>query len=119
ISNVVAEADVEHAIDFIQHHEAHVVEVDDSPIEQIDHPAGRADENFRPMPEELHLGNDLLPAIDGDGTDGRELAKTLDFRFDLDRQLAGGDENDRLRRDAAVAALKERNSEGGGLAGAG
>ena len=71
------------------------------------------------MLEELHLRRDLLPAVDGDGADRRELAEALDLRVDLHGQLARGHEDDRLRRQALGRALEDRDAEGGGLAGAG
>ena len=60
IADVVAEADVQHAIDFIEHDEAHVIEVDDPAVEQIDQviePAGTARELLhRPHDREAATG---------------------------------------------------------------
>ena len=50
---------------------------------------------------------------------GRVLAEALELGVDLDAQLAGGDEDDRLRRQALGRALEDGDAEGGGLAGAG
>ncbi len=115
VADVVAKADVEHPIDFIEHDEAHVAEIDDAAIEQIDHPAGRADENFRAVPQKFHLGHDLLPAVNGDGADGRELPDPLDLRFHLHRQLTRRDENNRLRGQALGCHLQHRDAERGRL----
>jgi hypothetical protein len=119
VADVVAEADVEHAVDLVEHDEADVVEVDDPPVQHVDHPAGGADDDLRVVLEELHLDGDFLPAVHRDGTDGGVLPEPLDFDVHLHGQFAGGDENDRLRRQALAAVGKQRDAEGGGLAGAG
>ena len=64
IADVVAEADVEHPVHFVEHDKADVLEVDDPPVQQVDDPPGRADEDLGVVLQELHLGGDLLPAID-------------------------------------------------------
>src|SRR5207248_5940706 len=112
--NVIAETDVEHAIHFVEHDEADIVEVDDAAIEQVDHAAGRADDDLGVVLEEFHLGGDFLAAIDGDGSDGGMLADALDFRFNLNGQLASGNQDQGLGCAFAVALLQDGNSEGGG-----
>src|SRR5437868_8037801 len=78
IADIVAEADVEHSIDFIEHDEANVVEADDPTIEQIDDTSRSPHDDFRMMLEELHLRRDLLAAVDRDGADRGVLAEALD-----------------------------------------
>jgi hypothetical protein len=69
--------------------------------------------------EELHLGGDLLAAVDGDDADRRVGAEAFELGVDLDGEFAGGDEDDGLGGQAAGGPLEDGDAEGGGLAGAG
>jgi hypothetical protein len=102
-ADVVAEADVEHAVDLVEDDEADVLEVDDPPLEQVHHAARRADEDLRPVLEELHLRGDFLAAVDGDDADRGVLGEAFELGVDLDAELARGHEDDRLRRQPLVA----------------
>src|SRR5690606_37371456 len=99
--------------------EADVLEVDDAAVEQVDDPAGRADDDLGPVLEELHLGGDALATIDRHGTDGRVLAEALEFGVHLDGQFAGGNEDEGLGGVALVDLAEDGDAECRGLAGAG
>lgn len=119
VADVVAEPDVEHPVDLVEDDEADVLEVDDAAFEQVDDPAGGADDDLGVVAEVLHLGGDLLPAVDGEGLDRGVLAEALDLGLDLDGQLARGDEDEGLGGDPLGHLLEDGEAEGGGLAGAG
>src|SRR5437764_1299588 len=54
-ADVVAEADVEHAVDLVEDDEADVAEVDDVAVEQVHDASGRADDDLGAVAQELHL----------------------------------------------------------------
>ena len=67
------------------------------------------------MLEEFHLGGNLLAAIYRHGANGRVLPKPFHFSIDLNRQLAGGNENDCLGGLAFFELAEERNGKRGGF----
>ena len=77
----------------------------------------RADEDLRVVLEEFHLGRDLLPAIDGQRADRRELPEALELGIHLHRQLACRHQHDRLRGQALLALGQQRDAKRGGFAG--
>jgi hypothetical protein len=58
-------------------------------------------------------------AVDGHRAERQEPGELLDFVEHLDGQLAGGGQDDGLGAAVGVGLLKDRQGEGGGLAGAG
>src|SRR5207248_1328076 len=118
-ADVVAEADVEHAVDLVEDDEADVAEVDDVAVEQVHDASGRADDDLRAVPQEFHLGRNFLPAVHGDDADGRVGAEPLELGIDLDAELASGDQDDGLGRQPLGRSLQDGNAERRRLAGAG
>lgn len=117
--DVVAEADVEHAIDFIEDDVLDVLEVDVPAFEHVHDAAWRADDDLAAFFELGSLRLDALAAVDGDGADGGEAADVFDFAGDLNGELARGGEDEGLEGDVALELAEERDAEGGGFAGAG
>ena len=119
VADVVAETDVEHAVDFVQNHEADVLEADDAAVEKVDHAAGGADQHLGAVLEMLHLRDDFLSAEHGRDADRCELRQPFQLFFHLLGQLTGRHENDRLRGQSLGGHLQNRDAERRGLAGAG
>lgn len=121
IANIIAEADIEHAVNFIQDDEAKVVEVDHAAVEHVDHAPGCAHNDLIAIwPGEFtRLGFDGLAAEEANGLDRRVLAQFLNLASDLDGQLARGGEDERLEGHIFFKAVKEGKAKGGSFAGAG
>jgi hypothetical protein len=69
--DVVAEADVEHPVDLVEHRDADVVEAEVPALDHVQHAPGGADDDLGPLREAVGLGLDLLPAVDGAGLQAR------------------------------------------------
>ncbi len=68
--DVVAEADVEHAVDFVEDDLTHVVEVQVAVLVEIHQAAGGRDDDLGVALRVLHLLGNRLAAVDGDALDG-------------------------------------------------
>ena len=119
LADVVAEADVEHAVDLVEHDELDVVEVHAAPLEHVHEAAGGGDDDLGPLLEVAGLGLDALAPEDRGGLDGGELAQFVHLRGDLLGEFARGDEDDRLEGQPPGGQVEEGQAEGGGLARAG
>jgi hypothetical protein len=60
-----------------------------------------------------------LASKDGDRADGGVLAEAFKLRLDLNREFAGGDQDDGLGGVFAIAALEQGDGESGGFSGSG
>ena len=119
--DVVAEAHVEHAIGFIEHDHAHLVEPQRAALEVIHDAPRRADDDLRAFAQPAQLPVVGLSAVD------RQLAHAAfeerqlgDLLGHLHGQLARRAQDQHLRRaQRRVDPLDRRDREGGGLPRAG
>ena len=95
--DVVDEAHLEHLVGFIEHHELHVVEAQQLPPQQVEHPPGGPDHDLRPLPQLADLKPHGLPAVDRHHPHlGAVAAELPEGRRHLQRQLPGRCQHERL-----------------------
>ena len=95
--DVREEAQVEHLVGLVQHEDLDVAEVEVALLGQVDEPPGRADDDVDPVAQRLDLRLVRPAAVDLQHADGRAGAGMSDVLGDLDAQLAGRDDDQRLR----------------------
>ena len=119
--DVGEEAEVEHLVGLVEHHLAHVAEVEEALAGEVEQTAGRADDDLRAGLELLDLALVGLAAVDGDDVGGAVLGRLREVFEDLHAQLAGGDDDERLHAGLRVEteALDDGEAEAEGLAGSG
>ena len=120
--DVGAEADVEHAIGFVEHDDANRSQVEGAAADEVEHAAGRADDDVGAVLQFADLAADRFAAVDGDAVDAAAVGQLFEFLADLHGQFARRHQDEGLRRRAFAAAFElfeDRNGEGGRLAGAG
>ncbi len=126
--DVGQEAEVEHLVGLVEHEGVHVREVEGAAVGQVEEAPGRADDDVDAGLECLELRLVADAAVDGEDPQAAVRAGELEVAGDLECELAGGSDDERLRlalRDLDVvgvlgrdAALQDRDAEGQGLAGA-
>ncbi len=124
---VLDEAEVEHAIGFVENHDLHVAQVEDVLPEEIDGTARRADQDVDARLERAPLLVVVHPAEGEAEREARVLHEDLGVAMNLDCELACGREYERARRRArppggrriAQQVGEYGDQECGGLAGAG
>ncbi len=117
--DVIAEADVEHTVHFIEHDPLNVVEVNLPAAVQVHDAAGRADEDVGAALDGFFLGAHGFAADDAGDLDGRVAAELFHLRGDLGGQFAGGREDQRLHGHVFVRFMQDGQAERRGLARAG
>ncbi len=131
--DVGQEAQVEHLVRLVQDERADPRQVELLLPGEVQQAAGGADDDVDALPQRLDLRLVRPAAVDGEHTDVTDLAGGLQVVGDLGAQLAGRDDDQRLRalaelllgRPAGVDvgahddALDQRQAEAQGLAGAG
>ncbi len=100
-ADVVAEADVEHAIDFIADDEFDVVEDEGAAFLHVHDAAGGADDDVGLMAELFELCGDFGATVGEGEADGLVFGEAAHFGFDLDGELARGDDDEGLEGLAA------------------
>jgi hypothetical protein len=127
-ADVLDEAEVEHAVGFVQH--AHLAGVQGDHLvllDVVDQAAGRGDDHVGALLQQLALLVVVDAAVD-QGELQAEVAAELDrILVDLDRQFAGRGQDQRARilrlavgqRGAGQQAVDDRDQERQGLAGTG
>ena len=126
-TDVLDEAEVEHAVGLVEHHDLHVAQVEDVLPEEIDDPARRADQDVDARFERAPLLVVVDAAESEAEREARVLHEDLGVAMDLDRELARRREYERARRRArpsggrriAQQVGEEGDQECGRLAGAG
>ena len=83
VANRVAEADVQHAVHFVQHDAPNRVELERPALKEIEHPTGRTDDEVRLAAQAVELRLNPLSAIDRDAAEIGELGELADFLGDL------------------------------------
>jgi hypothetical protein len=117
--DVLEEAEVEHLVGLVEHDVAHPVEEQVVAIHHVHHPSDGTDRHVRLL-QPGGLVPDRRAAEDGDDLDALALAVGPERLGDLDAELPGRGEHERLDLlDPRVDVLDHRQPERGGLAGAG
>ena len=123
--DVVDEAHVEHAVGLVEHEDLDAAQVDGALADVVEQAAGRGDDDLGAAAQGADLAVHAHAAEDGHRADGPVGAVGADALLDLERELAGRDEDegaDALRGPgptAGVKRLQHGQHEGRGLAGAG
>ena len=122
--HVGQEAHVEHPVGLVEHQERDPVEAHMALRAEIEEPSRRRHQNVEPARQRLDLG--LLPdAAEHDRAAQPHVPPvSAEALAHLERELAGRRQDERARASAGSAGharqmLQDRQSEGGGLAGAG
>ena len=115
------ESHVEHAVGFIQHADAHLVELEHALLGQIEQPPRGGDEDIAAAAQCLDLRALADAAEDHHGAQLDEATVVLGAGGDLGGELARGREHQSARRAALGCAqvLQDRQHERRRLAGAG
>ena len=113
------EADVEHAVGLVENDEANAAQHQRAAADQVDHAAGRADDDLRPAAKMLDLLADRLAAVDRHDAHVAAEGQFDALVADLDGQFAGGQQHQGLHAGvlrARFEAFENGDAEGGGLA---
>ena len=113
------EAEVEHLVGLVEHHDLDVFEAQQALAGEVEQAAGGADDDLRARLELLDLALVGLAAVDGDDLRGAVGGGELEVFGDLHAQFAGRDDDERLHAGVGVDAerLDERKAEAERLAG--
>ena len=119
--DVLGEAHVEHLVGLVEHQEAQLGEVERALLEVVHDPARGADDDVHAAAQRAELDAVRLAAVHGQDVHALDVRGVLLERLaDLERELAGRREHQRLRRLLRqVEAGQDRQRERRGLAGAG
>ena len=118
--DILGEAHLQHLVGLVEDEVVEVADVQGALLEVVDHPARRADDDVRATLEPGQLRAVGGAAVDREHVHGQMRAVTAERLGDLQRQLAGGRQHQRLRGPAGGVDLGEdRGGERCGLAGAG
>ena len=110
--NVRPEADIEHAVGFIQHDDFDSAKIEHTALHQIDHPPGGSDDDLRTPFDVIDLLANRTPADDHRATAFMIRRKLPRLVCHLFTQLARGGENQHLRKARfAVDALNDGQDE--------
>ena len=118
-------AEIEHAVDFVEHQELDRAQVCDMRIEMIDQPAGRRDQHVEAGRERAHLGAVGNAAEHDRDLERQPVGKVAEALRDLARQFPRRAQHQRAHaapgRGAPVGreAVEDRQREGRRLSGAG
>ncbi len=119
--DVGEEPEIEHLVGLVEHHLAHLSEVEEPLVREIEQTPRRADDDLRPGPELLDLALVRLAAVDRHDGGRTILRGQLEILVDLHGELAGRHDHERLHAGCRIGsdALQQREAEAEGLAGAG
>jgi len=118
--DVLDEPHAQHLVRFVEHQVAHRAEIQHPPVDQIEHPSRRAHDHIHAAFQPADLPIVGLTAVDSEHAHPPQASIVVDGFGDLQRQLAGGGEDQSL--DAVRVGLEpvqQRQRKGGRLAGAG
>ena len=117
--DILGEAHFEHLVGLIQHQVFELGEVEGAFVEVVHDAAGRADDDVHPAAEGAELGAVALATVDRQHVHAFEVGGVpLERLADLQCELAGGCEHERLRDLLAeVETIEDGECEGGRLAG--
>ena len=115
--NVGSEADVEHAIGFVEDDVNDVAHEEGFSLDVVDYASRRADDDVNTLAERFQLAIDRLAAVEAADMDVATLGEFLEFADDLLDQFPRGSEDHGLRaRTARLEHFDEGNRERGGFA---
>jgi hypothetical protein len=122
--DVGQEAQIEHLVGLVEHEHLDLAEDQVALLGQVEQPAGGADDDLDAVLQRLDLRLEGAAAVDGLDADAAPGTGGGQVTGDLDAQLTGGDDDQRLRDAVATLgrghdALQHRDAEAEGLAGAG
>ncbi|MCF0097427.1 hypothetical protein B0E54_06303 [Micromonospora sp. MH99] len=122
--DVVEEAQVEHAVGLVEDERVHPVQAEVLLLLQVHQSARGADQNFDALAQRVDLRLVRHATVDRQHPDAARPASGGQILGDLDAQLTGGDDDQRLGDAVAALArreypLQQRYAETEGLAGAG
>ena len=119
--DVGEEAEVEHLVGLVEHHLAHVLEIEQALAREVEQAARRADDDLRARLQLLDLTLVGLAAVDRHDVRRAALRGQLEILEHLHREFAGRHDHERLhaRLGGGAEALQQRQAEAEGLAGAG
>ncbi|TKJ19109.1 hypothetical protein A6V29_10450 [Blastococcus sp. CCUG 61487] len=122
--DVGQEAQVEHLVGLVEDEHLDLAEDQVAALRQVEQPAGGADDDLDALLQRLDLRLERAAAVDGLDAHAALGAGGGQVAGDLHAQLAGGDDDQRLRDAVATLgrrgdALQQRDAEAEGLAGAG
>ena len=118
--DVLDEAHVQHAVDFVHDQHLDGLQVQDLLLMQVEQAARGRDDDIDAFFERLDLGAVAYAAVEERGAGAEVLAVLLEVLVDLDGELARRDEDEAARLAGGRAEQRKgRKGEGGGLAGAG
>ena len=107
--DVVGEAHVEHLVGLVEHQEAQLRQVEGALVEVVHDPAGRADDDVDAAAQRAQLDAVPLAAVDGEHVHALDVGGVLlEGLADLQGELAGGREHQRLRASSATRSSRER-----------
>jgi hypothetical protein len=126
-AHVLDEAEVEHAVGFVDHHDFHGVEREHVLLVVIEQAPGRGDDDVHAAAQLFALLVVVDAAVDQRGFQAGVAAEAAEVLVDLDREFARGRDDQRARivrgafgeRRTREQALHHRHQERAGLAGAG
>ena len=119
--DVLGEAHLQHLVGLVEHQEPQLGEVEGALLQVVHDPAGGADDDLDAAAQGAQLDAVGLAAVDRQHVQaGQVRAVAGEGLADLERELAGRAQHQRLRRLLGVVEPGEdRQREGRGLAGAG
>ena len=118
--HVGQEPEVEHLVGLVDDQDAKLVELEVALAHVVQHATGGADHDLGALVEGDDLGAERAPADDRDRTHAGVTAGGVDVARDLEAELPGGHDDQRLHLgQLGLDLLHDRDAEGEGLAGAG
>ena len=120
-ANVRQEAHVEHVVRLVQHEGLDLAEMEQTPLEQVEHAARAAHHDLRAPSQCVDLASDRDAAIDRDHLHAREPGERAELGRDLGGELPGGGDHQCARALATVIEepVEQRQRIGRRLASAG
>ena len=118
-TDVIAEANVEHSVHFIEHRHLDVVIRQLSTLVEIHHPSRGANENMGPFLQLVGLHFHALSAVDGHDFDGEITGQGLEVFGDLNGQFSSGTQHQARERAGVFSQpVQEWQAKGRGFSGA-
>ena len=118
--DVLDEAHVEHAVDFVHDQHLDGLQIEDLLLMQVEQAARGGDDDVDALFERLDLGAVAHAAVEERGAGAEVLAVFLEVLVDLDGEFARRDEHEAAGLAGGGTEERERRErEGGGLAGTG
>ena len=113
------EAHVEHLVGFVHDDGVYFVELHHAPVDEVDEPARRGNDDVYPFFQGAYLALDARSAVDGEYLQSFDVGRVVvEVSGDLQAELAGGAENEGLGGiGRQVGLLNDGQAEGGGFSG--